>query len=549
MRAAAHDADPLAVVGPNYFSTDQGPVAAKPGQCRPDQLDELLQPPVPSRSTAGRRLAERDRLGLRSSATRAAAPRSSCSAPRRRTSGPSGEAGWVSRDLRQPVRPGPAVRHYTICAKTTIGGTPHAGSRAAITLNDPTCGRSSGTTTLERHRQLQPRRGEVPGMSRRLRSEAGFSLPELLITLTIAGVIMLAAFALVEFVMKRTAEAEQRVEATQRGRIGMDMITRQLRSQVCLGAGTRRRSWTARPTRSRSTSTSGNSLRLDAARAPHADLRARHANRLDHRDGSRSPTPPTGHLEGGDDRACCSPASPATPTSDNNTIPIFQYRGFNNLMTPAADLHEQPPVPPSPAATPASVVKIKIAFRASRAQDSRRPARSRSRSPTTSSARASNPNAAPSRLRQLHSDPDMHMTTTHRASRERRLIPTTASPCSSSSWSCSCRRCSWPPASPPPTATCRCRATGATARSAYAAAEAGLNFYQYHLDQDNDYWLKCTNVRPPNGTEPSPVNQQWDGTQRRASWRNVPGSDGAVHDRAAARPRPGQVRQGATRSR
>jgi hypothetical protein len=58
---------------------------------------------------------------------------------------------------------------------------------------------------------------------------------------------------------------------------------------------------------------------------------------------------------------------------------------------------------------------------------------------------------------------------------------------------------------------------------AFAAAEAGLSFYQYHLNQDNDYWLKCTNVKPPNATEPSPVNQIWDGTSARA-WRKLPGS-------------------------
>jgi hypothetical protein len=60
-------------------------------------------------------------------------------------------------------------------------------------------------------------------------------------------------------------------------------------------------------------------------------------------------------------------------------------------------------------------------------------------------------------------------------------------------------------------------------KTAYAAAEAGLNFYQYHLDQDNDYWLKCTNVKAPNATEPSPVNDAWDGVATR-QWRNVPGS-------------------------
>src|SRR3954467_12962088 len=63
-------------------------------------------------------------------------------------------------------------------------------------------------------------------------------------------------------------------------------------------------------------------------------------------------------------------------------------------------------------------------------------------------------------------------------------------------------------------------------KTAFAAAEAGLNFYQFHLDQDNDYWLKCTEVSPPNLTEPSPVNDVWDGTGAdKRQWRKVPGSE------------------------
>ena len=61
-------------------------------------------------------------------------------------------------------------------------------------------------------------------------------------------------------------------------------------------------------------------------------------------------------------------------------------------------------------------------------------------------------------------------------------------------------------------------------KQSYAAAEAGVNLYQYHLNQDPDYWTKCTNVPAPNGTENQPVNQAWNGTgtdPRR--WRNVAG--------------------------
>jgi Tfp pilus assembly major pilin PilA len=72
----------------------------------------------------------------------------------------------------------------------------------------------------------------------RLREERGQTLIELLTAISIALVVSLATFALVEFVMKRTGEVDQRVDATQRGRMIMDTITRELRSQVCLDAGT-----------------------------------------------------------------------------------------------------------------------------------------------------------------------------------------------------------------------------------------------------------------------------------------------------------------------
>jgi prepilin-type N-terminal cleavage/methylation domain-containing protein len=72
----------------------------------------------------------------------------------------------------------------------------------------------------------------------RARHEGGFTLPELLTTLFIALVVALAAFALVETVMRRSQDVQQRVDANQRGRMAMEQITRQLRSQVCLDANT-----------------------------------------------------------------------------------------------------------------------------------------------------------------------------------------------------------------------------------------------------------------------------------------------------------------------
>jgi hypothetical protein len=64
-------------------------------------------------------------------------------------------------------------------------------------------------------------------------------------------------------------------------------------------------------------------------------------------------------------------------------------------------------------------------------------------------------------------------------------------------------------------------------KTTYAAAEAGLNFYLNHLQQDNDYWTKCDAVPAPNAGELNPVNQQWDGVgpdPRR--WRSIPESTG-----------------------
>jgi Tfp pilus assembly protein PilX len=57
-------------------------------------------------------------------------------------------------------------------------------------------------------------------------------------------------------------------------------------------------------------------------------------------------------------------------------------------------------------------------------------------------------------------------------------------------------------------------------KQAYAAAEAGIEYYLYQLAQDNDYWTKCNAVPAP-----APVNQKWNGTGVDPRiWRALPGS-------------------------
>jgi Tfp pilus assembly protein PilX len=58
-------------------------------------------------------------------------------------------------------------------------------------------------------------------------------------------------------------------------------------------------------------------------------------------------------------------------------------------------------------------------------------------------------------------------------------------------------------------------------KQAYAAAEAGLNYYLFRLSQNNAYWSDCDQVPPPNSTEQNPVNLAGATTLR---WRNVPGT-------------------------
>jgi hypothetical protein len=61
-------------------------------------------------------------------------------------------------------------------------------------------------------------------------------------------------------------------------------------------------------------------------------------------------------------------------------------------------------------------------------------------------------------------------------------------------------------------------------KQAYAAAEAGINYYVNRLGQDNGYYLKCTNVPAPAGAGTSPVNQKWTtGTTDPRTFYNIQG--------------------------
>jgi prepilin-type N-terminal cleavage/methylation domain-containing protein len=67
----------------------------------------------------------------------------------------------------------------------------------------------------------------------RLRGQGGFTLPELMVAMSISLMTLLGVFAVLDTSVKQSSAIAGRVNATQRARITMDTITRQLRSQVC----------------------------------------------------------------------------------------------------------------------------------------------------------------------------------------------------------------------------------------------------------------------------------------------------------------------------
>jgi prepilin-type N-terminal cleavage/methylation domain-containing protein len=70
----------------------------------------------------------------------------------------------------------------------------------------------------------------------RLSDERGFTLPELITSMTIGLIVLLAAAMLLDRAFTASGDTADRTDALQRGRQAMELITRQLRSQVCVGS-------------------------------------------------------------------------------------------------------------------------------------------------------------------------------------------------------------------------------------------------------------------------------------------------------------------------
>jgi hypothetical protein len=74
----------------------------------------------------------------------------------------------------------------------------------------------------------------MPGVVNRLRQEAGMTLMELMTAITVGMIVMFAMFALLDNTVRMNTNAMAKTDAMQRGRLAMDVMTQELRSQVCL---------------------------------------------------------------------------------------------------------------------------------------------------------------------------------------------------------------------------------------------------------------------------------------------------------------------------
>jgi prepilin-type N-terminal cleavage/methylation domain-containing protein len=64
--------------------------------------------------------------------------------------------------------------------------------------------------------------------------ESGFTLPELITAMGLGVVVLLAAALLLDSAVSGSNEIADRQDAVQRGRLAMEVVTRDLRSEVCL---------------------------------------------------------------------------------------------------------------------------------------------------------------------------------------------------------------------------------------------------------------------------------------------------------------------------
>ena len=340
-------------------------------------------------------------------------------------------------------------------------------------------------------------------------------------------IISLAVFALVETVMLRAGDVSARVESTQRARIAMDFITRQLRSQVCVLSTSPatvdpRAIVTGTPTSvtyfsdmADESHRTGNTIK-----APELRSLSFESGKLIERvwvgvQGGSAFNPTYSYadypLKPTRTRVLADELSTTKTTTSGGQPLVFRYYEFNAATPPKPEAEIVTGTGMS-AAKASVVARIDVAFRANRsAREVHRP--------RVDPAREHD--LCPQRGPEFH-DPEagVRMIATRLALRAERgfsmflVIMAMLLTAMFIAAGFAAANGDLP-----------ISGVSKDRKITYAAAEAGLNFYLNHLQQDNDYWTKCDQVPAPNAAENNPVNQQIDpGQPDTRRWRNVPGS-------------------------
>jgi prepilin-type N-terminal cleavage/methylation domain-containing protein len=70
------------------------------------------------------------------------------------------------------------------------------------------------------------------------RSERGFTVVEVLVAMMVLGIVVAGALTMMQVVLRQSRGTTERTDAMQRGRLVLDTLTREIRSQVCLNPTT-----------------------------------------------------------------------------------------------------------------------------------------------------------------------------------------------------------------------------------------------------------------------------------------------------------------------
>ncbi len=145
-----------------------------------------------------------------------------------------GEAGVTARARRRLQRrydrAHDANGTSTVVAETVSNKstTPSATPPRPATRRTP---RTNGAIRIKLNRTGCARDAPAPSPD-----ESGFSLVELLVAMVIGMMVLMAAFMVLDRTITASGQVADRSEALQRGRQAMELVTRQLRSQVCVGS-------------------------------------------------------------------------------------------------------------------------------------------------------------------------------------------------------------------------------------------------------------------------------------------------------------------------